>query len=119
MKTVADIIGMLYQELLSICEQRGISLGLDIQHPSVRIPEKKLQSVYDFFQSHIERALQDCGDGDHITISQSMTADDIVLNIKNSGRTLEEKTRESLKKKGYEVRARYGYDTNVSLKIPY
>jgi len=119
MKTIADIIGMLYQELLSVCEQRGIALGLDIQHPSVRIPEKKLQNVYDFLQSQIERALQDCGDGDHIMISESMTADDIVLTIKNSGRTLTAESKLKMNKMGYEVRARYGYDTAVSLKIAY
>jgi UV DNA damage repair endonuclease len=118
-KTVADVVGMLYQELLSICEQRGISLGLDIQHPSVQIPDKELQSVYDFLQSQIERALQDCDDGDKIVVSETMTDSDIVLAIKNCGRALESSVRDALKKKGYDVRARYGYDTNVSLKIPY
>ncbi len=119
MKTIADIIGMLYQELLSVCEQRGVALGLDIQQPSARIPEKKLQVVYDFLQSQIERALQSCSDGDHIMISESMTAEFIVLTIKNSGRTVTAEEKLKLTKMGYEVRARYGYDTTVALKIAY
>ena len=52
-KTVGDIVSSLYQELISICEQRGISIGMDIPHLSLRITEKNLDKVYHFFESQI------------------------------------------------------------------
>ena len=118
-KTIGDIVSSLYQELISICEQRGISIGMDIPHLSLRITEKNLDKVYRFFESQIQRCLQSCGDGDHIIIAESMTASEIVLTIKNSGKTLLSSEKEALKKAGYEAKARYGYDTCVSLRLAY
>jgi len=116
MTHLIDIIGPIYQELLKSCERRKISVNLDVQDLRVNIPEP--EPVEKFLRSEIRRALRNCEAGDKITISESDNDDYIRLSVKNSGRhTLLSDEKAKLIEAGYEVRARFGYDTIISLKI--
>ena len=116
MTHLIDIIGPIYQDLLKSCERRKIAVNLDVQDLRVAIAEP--EPVEKFLRSEIRRALRNCEAGDKITISEADNADFIKLSIKNSGRhTLLSDEKAKLIEAGYEVRARYGYDTIISLKI--
>ncbi len=116
MMHLIDIIGPIYQDLLKSCEQRKIAVNLDVQDLTVKISEPEL--VNKFFKAEIRRALKNCTKGDKITISEANNSEFVKLSVKNSGReTLTEEEKEKLRSAGYEVRARFGYDTIVSMKI--
>ena len=116
MTHLIDIIGPIYQDLLKSCEQRKIAVNLDVQDLTVKIAEP--EPVEKFFKSEIRRALKNCEKGDKITISEADNTEFIKLSVKNSGRnTLLEEEKDKIRALGYEVRARFGYDTIISLKI--
>ena len=111
-----DVLGPHYQKLLTDCERRKISVNLDIQDLTINIREVK--RVNEFLTSEIKRALKNCGAGDKITLAESADAHSIRISIKNSGRaTLSTEEKYALRELGYEVRARFGYDTVVTLVL--
>ena len=112
MAKLIDIISPIYQDLLKKCERRKISVNLDIQDLTLRVddPEK----IEKFYTTEIRRALKLCEAGDKITLSQSGTR----FSVKNSANTaLDADTVTKLRADGFEVRARFGYDTIVTLNI--
>ena len=116
MPHLIDIVAPIYQDLLKSCERRKISVNLDIQDLTLNISDT--EPVEKFFKSEIRRALRNCTAGDKITISEADNDSYVKLSVKNSGReTLTTEEKEKLIAAGYEVRARFGYDTIVSLKI--
>lgn len=116
MPHLIDIVSPIYQDLLKSCERRKISVNLDIQNLTVNITEP--ESVEKFFETEIRRALRNCAAGDKVTISEADNDSFVKLSVKNSGReTLSAEEKEKLIAAGYEVRARFGYDTIISLKI--
>ena len=116
MPHLIDIVSPIYQDLLKSCERRKISVNLDIQDLTLNISDT--EPVEKFFKSEIRRALRNCTAGDKITISEADNDSYVKLSVKNSGReTLSTEEKEKLIATGYEVRARFGYDTIVSLKI--
>ena len=111
-----DIFGPHYQKLLASCERRKISINLDIQDLTVNI--RNAAPVESFLESEIQRAIKNCTSGDKITIAESSNAQYIKISIKNSGRTtLTDDEKKAIRALGYEVRARFGYDTVISLNI--
>ncbi len=111
-----DIIGPHYQDLLAKCEKRKISVNLDIQDLTVNIREVKRTN--EFLNSEIKRALKNCGPGDKITLAEANDSQIIRISVKNSGRrTLTTEEKYALHEIGYEVRARFGYDTTISLVL--
>ena len=113
-----DIIGPIYQDLLKSCERRKIAVNLDIQDLTIGIPADDIPRVEKFFATEIKRALRNCAAGDKITLSEANTADTIRLSVKNSGATtLPPDEKATLIAEGFEVRARFGYDTIVALKL--
>ena len=111
-----DIIGPHYQKLLADCDKRKIAINLDIQDPTINLRE--VRRVNEFLTSEIKRALRNCAAGDKITIAEAADAHSIRISIKNSGRaTLSTEEKYALRELGYEVRARFGYDTIVSLVL--
>ena len=111
-----EILEPHYQELLKSCERRKISVNLDIQDLTVNI--RDVPAVEDFLKSEIKRALKNCSANDKITLAEASDAHTIKISIKNSGRaTLTEAEKKELRSYGYEVRARFGYDTIVSILI--
>ena len=112
MAKLIEIITPIYQELVKQCERRKISVNLDIQDLTFRID--KPEYVKDFYTTEIHRALKQCEAGDKITISQSNNR----FSVRNSAKTpLDTATIDKLHTCGYEVRARYGYDTIVTLTV--
>ena len=112
MTKLIDIISPIYQDLLKKCEKRKISVNLDIQDLTYRPSDQ--EKVEQFYQTEIKRALKLCAAGDKITISQAGSR----FSVKNSSKTAidpEEVTK--LRDNGYEVRARFGYDTIVTLDL--
>ena len=110
MAKLIDIISPIYQDLLKKCERRKISVNLDIQDLTLRVddPEK----IEKFYTTEIRRALKLCEADDKITLSQSGTR----FSVKNSAnQQLDAETITKLREDGFEVRARFGYDTIVSL----
>ncbi len=111
-----DILGPHYQELLKKCERKKISVNLDVQDLTVNI--RDVAPVDKFLTSEIKHALANCTAGDKITLAEAADVHQIKISVKNSGRaTLTEDEKKSLRAAGYEVRARFGYDTIVSLII--
>lgn len=111
-----DILGPHYQDLLAKCEKRKISVNLDIQDLTVNIRE--IKRTNEFLTSEIKRALRNCTEGDKITLAETNDAHQIRISVKNSGRrTLTTEEKYALRALGYEVRARFGYDTIVSLVL--
>ena len=111
-----EILEPHYQELLKSCERRKISVNLDDQDLTVNIHD--VASVEDFLDSEIKRALKNCTAGDKITLAEAANAHTVKISVKNSGRaTLTEAEKKELRSYGYEVRARFGYDTVVSILI--
>ena len=109
-----DILEPHYQELLKSCERRKVSVNLDVQDLTVNI--RDAAPVEAFLTSEIKRALKNCAAGDKITLAESSDAHSIRISIKNSGRaTLTEAERKELRALGYEIRARFGYDTIITL----
>ena len=107
-----DIISPIYQDLLAKCSRRKIAINLDVQDLTMRIEDA--EKVRKFFEKETRRAFQMCEAGDKITIAQSSTR----LSVKNSAKTtLNAETVEKLRADGFEVRARYGYDTIVALNL--
>ena len=107
-----DIISPIYQDLLAKCGRKKISINLDVQDLTMRINDE--ERVQKFFETETRRALKLCEAGDKITISQSGNR----FSVKNSSKTtLDTETAEKLRESGYEVRARFGYDTVVSINI--
>ena len=105
-----DIISPIYQNLLKKCSAQKISVNLDVQDLTKRIddPEK----IERFYTTEIRRALKLCSAGDKITLSQNGDR----YSVKNSSKTtLDKDTVEKLRADGFEVRARFGYDTIISL----
>ena len=112
MAKLIDIISPLYQELLKKCEKRKISVNLDIQDLTLSIDN--IEAVEKFYATEIRRALKLCENGDKITISQNSNR----FSVKNSSKTtLDADTVAKLRDDGLEVRARFGYDTIITLKI--
>ncbi|MBO4855003.1 hypothetical protein J5500_01185 [Candidatus Saccharibacteria bacterium] len=111
-----DVLGPHYQDLLAKCEKRKISVNLDIQDLTINIREVKRTN--EFLTSEIKRALRNCGPGDKITLAEANDSQTIRISVKNSGRaTLTTEEKYALRALGYEVRARFGYDTIVSLTL--
>ena len=105
-----------YQKLLASCERQKISVNLDIQDLTVNIRDAAPVEI--FLQSEIKRALRNCSAGDKITLAEASDSQHIKISVKNSGRrTLTDDEKALLRELGYEVRARFGYDTVVSLNI--
>ncbi len=116
MTHLIDIISPIYQDLLKSCERRKISVNLDVQDLTIGIADP--EPAEKILRTEIRRALRNCTAGDKITLSESDNTDFIKLSVKNSGRhTLLADEKAKLIAAGYEVRARFGYDTIVSLKI--
>ncbi len=112
MSKFIDIISPIYQELLATCARRKIGINLDIQAPTLKITDD--EKVTQFYKKELKRALKLCEPGDKITITE--TADRI--SVKNSSKTtLDKDTVEQLRNQGYEVRARFGFDTIVTMKL--
>lgn len=113
-----DIISPHYQDLIERCERRKISLNLDIQNLNVPICDDDHVRVERFLSAEIKRALRNCKAGDKITISESDNETTTRISIKNSGaETLTTSEKEKLIATGYEVHARFGYDTIVTIKL--
>ena len=107
-----NIISPIYQDLLKKCERRKISVNLDIQDLTLRIEDS--ERAEKFYNTEIRRALKMCEAGDKITLSQSGNR----FSVKNSANTaLDADTVTKLRADGFEVRARFGYDTIVTLNI--
>ena len=116
MSRFIDIISPLYQNLLASCERRKISINLDIQDLTFRTDKE--DTIRTFYEREIRRALKLCTAGDKITLSQTISGSTMRLSVKNSSSTsLDSKTVEQLRSDGYEVRARFGFDTIITLKI--
>lgn len=111
-----DILSPHYQKLLTSCNRRKIAVNLDIQDLTINI--RDVGPVDQFFASEIKRAIKNCGPGDKITLAQTVDAQSIRVSVKNSGRsTLTQEEKDTLRAAGYEVRARFGYDTVITLVI--
>jgi hypothetical protein len=112
MAKLIDIISPIYQDLLKKCERRKVSVNLDIEDLTLRIDNT--EDIEKFYNTEIRRALKLCEAGDKITLSQSGNR----FSVKNSAKTpLDADTVAKLREDGFEVRARFGYDTIISLKI--
>ena len=113
-----DIVGPFYQDLFSRCERRKIAVNLDIQDLTVPIHDDDHDRLEMFLTTEISRALKNCTAGDKITIAETNDDKIVRVSIKNSGaETLPAAEKEKLLAAGYEVRARFGYDTIVTLKL--
>ena len=111
-----DILSPHYQKLLTSCDRRKIAVNLDIQDLTVNI--RNAEQVDQFFASEIKRAIKNCGPNDKITLAQTVDSQSIRISVKNSGRsTLAPEEKNALHAAGYEVRARFGYDTVITLVI--
>ena len=112
MAKLIDIISPIYQDLLKKCERRKISVNLDIEDLTLRIDNA--EDIEKFYNTEIRRALKVCEAGDKITLSQNGNR----FSVKNSAKTpMDTDTVTKLRADGFEVRARFGYDTIVTLKI--
>lgn len=110
MAKLIDIISPIYQDLLKKCEHKKIGVNLDIEDLTLRIEDS--ERIEKFYTTEIRRALKNCEAGDKITLSQSGRR----FSVKNSAKTpLDADTVAKLRADGFEVRARFGYDTIVSL----
>jgi hypothetical protein len=113
-----DIIGPIYQDLLKTCERRKIAVNLDIQDLTLGISADDQVIIEKFYKSEIKRAVKNCAAGDKITLSETNTPDYARFAVKNSGaETLSPAEKAELIEAGLEVRARFGYDTIVALKL--
>ena len=111
MAKLIDIISPIYQDLLKKCERRKISVNLDIEDLTLRVDNA--EDIEKFYNTEIRRALKACEAGDKITLSQSGNR----FSVKNSAKTpMDTDTITKLRADGFEVRARFGYDTIVTLK---
>lgn len=119
MKTVGVIIGDYYQKLLRICDRHGIALNLDIENPSLKVFQEK--ALCDFLKYQIPMVVKACKghDGAHIALVQKSIAGSNMsrFSIKYSGETLQPEQKQRLQDAGLEVRARFGYDTIISIKL--
>lgn len=113
-----DIIGPIYQDLLKTCERRKIAVNLDIQDLSFGVSADDAVIIEKFFKVEIKRAINNCKAGDKITLSQTVSEDFYRIAVKNSGaETLSPQEKAELIEDGFEVRARFGYDTIIALKL--
>ena len=113
-----DIIGPIYQDLLKTCERRKIAVNLDIQDLSFGVSADDAVIIEKFFKVEIKRAIKNCAAGDKITLSQTVSEDCYRIAVKNSGaETLSPQEKAELIADGFEVRARFGYDTIIALKL--
>jgi hypothetical protein len=113
-----DIIGPIYQNLLKSCERRKIAVNLDIQDLSFGVSADDVEIIEKFFKAEIKRAIRNCAAGDKITLSQTVSDDFYRIAVKNSGaNTLSPDEKAALLEAGFEVRARFGYDTIIALKL--
>ena len=111
MAKLIDIISPIYQDLLKKCERRKISVNLDIEDLTLRV--NNAEDIEKFYNTEIRRALKVCEAGDKITLSQNGNR----FSVKNSAKTpMDTDTITKLRADGFEVRARFGYDTIVTLK---
>lgn len=114
-----DIIGPIYQDLLKTCERRKIAVNLDIQDLAFGVSADDAVIIEKFFDVELKRAVRNCAAGDKITLSQTVTDDFYRIAVKNSGAsTLSPEEKAELIEDGFEVRARFGYDTIIALKLP-
>ncbi|MBR0134334.1 hypothetical protein IJM16_03660 [Candidatus Saccharibacteria bacterium] len=114
-----DIIGPIYQDLLKTCERRKIAVNLDIQDLAFGVSADDSVIIEKFFEVELKRAIRNCAAGDKITLSQTVTDDFYRIAVKNSGaNTLSPEEKAELIEDGFEVRARFGYDTIIALKLP-
>ena len=113
-----DIIGPIYQDLLKSCERRKIAVNLDVQDLSFGVSADDAVIIDKFFKVELKRAIRNCAAGDKITLSQTITDDYYRIAVKNSGaNTLTPDEKAELLADGFEVRARFGYDTIIALKL--
>jgi hypothetical protein len=113
-----DIIGPIYQDLLKSCERHKIAVNLDIQDLSFGVSADDVEIIEKFFKAEIKRAIRNCAAGDKITLSQTVSDDFYRIAVKNSGaNTLSPDEKAALLEADFEVRARFGYDTIIALKL--
>ncbi len=113
-----DIIGPIYQDLLKRCERRKIAVNLDVQDLTFSVSDTDQAIIEKFYNTQIKRALRVCAAGDKITLSQSVSDDSARFAVKDSSATtLTSDEKAALIEAGLEVRARFGYDTIVALKL--
>ncbi len=119
MKSVGVIIGEYYQKLLTICDRHKIALNLDLENPSTKVFQEK--ALRDFLTKQIPAAVKACkGEPDsHIVLAQKSIDGSNMLrfSIKYSGKTLQPEEKAKLQAAGYDVRARFGYDTIITIKL--
>ena len=116
MSRFIDIISPIYQDLLSRCERRKITINLDIQDLTYKINDE--DKVRNFYEKELKRALKICENNDKITIIQAINEDNVRLSVKNSAKKqFDNEVIEKLRADGYEVRSRFGYDTIITLKL--
>ena len=117
-KHLIDIVSPHYQDLLAHCEKNKIAINLDFQDLTISINDDNRKKIDAFLQTEIRRALKICKAGDKITLAETNDNQAIKISVKNSGaETLSPAEKAELIAKGYEVRARFGYDTIVTLKL--
>ncbi len=121
MNTIGAVISEFYPKLLTICEKRNIALNLDLENPSVKVfQEKALRKFLKDFTSLAVKSCQKSPEAkQHIAIVQkSIPGSEMSrISIKYSGETMTAEQKELLQKQGYKVRARFGFDTIISVDL--
>ena len=117
MKKISDILMPLYNKYLPECEERKISLNLDLPDPTIPVDDpKELEKT---LKKLIKDATKRIGKKGSITIgARKGIKYAIVLAVKDTGPALTSEERENLEAENTEVRSRMGYGTTITIKIP-
>jgi len=116
MNSIANIIGPIYQNLLSLCEKRKIAINLDLENPSRKIRQEPL--LRQFLKDSLSVAIKSCKAGNKITIAQDLSEDNSIhFSVKYDGDVLDNTQKAALIEKEYNVRSRYGYGNTISIEI--
>ncbi len=113
MKKIADIIGPIYQNLLTRSMRKKFSANIDIQDPFLDVGDAEV--VEQFYEKQIKRAIKTLDAGGTITMSQTRNDKIGKFSLKDSGPSFSDEQKEALREEGLEFRSRFGYDNTVSL----
>lgn len=116
MAKISEIIIPIYNKFLTECEERKVTLNLDLPDPTIQIENAK--ELKKTLNSLAKAALGRTNKKDSITIGAARSSkDSITVTVKDTGDSLTREEREKLTNETTEIRSRMGYGTTITVKI--